>query len=188
MNNYCLQSIGFLGVLLFILSYQAKSNRALYVLQALGSGSFCLQFFLMGQFSGSYSLLVIVLRNVMMMHYQQWPWVRWKGWPAVFSALCVVILIVTWTGPLSLLPFLALLVSNLLYLTNNAQKIRLANLVCACPCWLVYDVLIHSWGGVLNEAITLTSIIVSIYRYGWKALGNNQFETKKRGQSYAENL
>ena len=47
----------------------------------------------------------------------------------------------------------------------------MSNLACASPCWLIYDILVGSWGGVLNESITLGSILLSIYRYGWKAMG-----------------
>ncbi|MBP3730238.1 MAG: hypothetical protein J6I40_02055 [Mailhella sp.] len=31
----------------------------------------------------------------------------------------------------------------------------------------------HSWGGVLNESLTLASILISIVRFGWKKLGEN---------------
>ena len=47
------------------------------------------------------------------------------------------------------------------------------------PCTLLYDVLIHSWGGVLSESITLISIIVSIIRFGWKNLNDNSFKNTK---------
>lgn len=38
------------------------------------------------------------------------------------------------------------------------------------PCTLLYDALIRSWGGALNEGIAILSILISIYRFGWKAL------------------
>lgn len=171
MREVLIQAIGFLGVLFFIISYQIKSNKALYVFQCLGSLMFCLQFFMMDQFSGSFSLIVIIIRNLMLTGYAKQKWIRWKGWLWIFSAICLLILIMTWKGPISLLPFAALTVSTILYWTNNAQKIRLANLACASPAWLIYDFMIGSWGGMLNECITLCSIIVSIYRYGWKAMG-----------------
>ena len=60
--------------------------------------------------------------------------------------------------------------ANIGYWDNNAQKIRLVNLAVASPCWLVYDILVGSWGGVANEVITTVSALVSIGRYGWKAL------------------
>ncbi|MBR5429227.1 MAG: YgjV family protein [Firmicutes bacterium] len=170
-----IQGIGFLGVLMFIISYQLKSNRALFVFQSLGSGLFCLQFFIMGQFSGSFSLMVNIFRNLLLLLSGRRPWARWQGWLPICLGLCLAILIFTWKGPLSLLPFLSITVSTVLYWTNNAQRIRLANLVCASPSWLLYDIIIGSWGGVLTELFTLGSILISIYRYGWKALGENRF-------------
>ena len=59
------------------------------------------------------------------------------------------------------------------HLTNNAQKIRLGQL-CGSPFTLVYDILVHTWGGALCEAIALASILVSIARFGWTKLGEGQ--------------
>jgi len=43
-SEYLVQGIGFVGVALFIISYQIKSNRALFLCQMLGCIVFCLQF------------------------------------------------------------------------------------------------------------------------------------------------
>ena len=129
---------------------------------------------------GCLNLMVIMFRNGLLMWYDKYAWVRWKGWIAILSAVCIVILAFTWKGAISLLPFAALIASNVGYWTNNAQKIRLSNLACASPCWLIYDILVGSWGGVLNESITLGSILLSIYRYGWKAMGDPDSEFQKR--------
>ncbi|WP_366916605.1 YgjV family protein [uncultured Oscillibacter sp.] len=39
------------------------------------------------------------------------------------------------------------------------------------PCTLLYDILVHTWGGAVCEAITILSIIISIVRFGWRNLG-----------------
>lgn len=44
-DEYIVQGIGFVGVALFVISYQIKSNRALFLCQMLGCIVFCLQFF-----------------------------------------------------------------------------------------------------------------------------------------------
>lgn len=180
MHDILIQAIGYIGVLLFIFSYQIKSNRALFFCQILGSALFCLQFFLLNALSGCLNLMVIMFRNGLLMWYDKYSWVRWKGWIVILSAVCTVILVFTWKGTISLLPFAALIASNVGYWTNNAQKIRLSNLACASPCWLLYDILVGSWGGVLNESITLGSIVLSIYRYGWRAMGDPNSEFQKR--------
>ena len=174
MPQILIQGIGFLAVAAFILSYQTKSNRLLFLLQLIGSGLFCVQFFLLDALSGCLSLAVNMLRNALMMKYKDWKWVRQKRCPAVIAALFTVILFAAWNGPVSLLAFIASVSSTFVYWTDSPRNIRLVNLLCASPCWLVYDVLVHSWGGLLSESITLISILVSILRFGWNGLETDQ--------------
>ena len=173
------QVIGFIAVAAFILSYQIKSNRWLFLLQLIGSALFCLQFFLLDAFSGCLSLAVNILRNALMMKYHEWKWVQWKGCPFIISLLFIIILFFTWNGPVSLLACVASVSSTLVYWTNSPRNIRLVNLICASPCWLIYDILVHSWGGLLSESITIVSILVSILRFGWKGLEHDGTEDNR---------
>lgn len=168
-----IQAIGFVGVLFFIISYQIKSNKMLFLMQLLGTAMFCSQFMLLGAFSGAANLIGIMVRNALLMKYRDWAWIRSKWTEIVFLVFFTAAFILTWQGPLSLLPYAAVVSTTIAYWTDNAQKIRLGNLVCGSPCWLIYDAMIGSIGGVLNEAITLGSIIVSIWRYGWKKMGSS---------------
>lgn len=172
MNIILPQAIGFLAVAAFLLSYQVKSNRSLFLCQVIGSALFCLQFFLLGAASGCLSLAVNILRGALLMKYGSWPWVRRKRTAGLLCGAYGAVLTATWAGPVSLLAFTASVVSTVGYWQNNARTIRLSNLLCASPCWLVYDILVGSWGGVLSESITIASILVSGFRFGWKALGD----------------
>ena len=42
------------------------------------------------------------------------------------------------------------------------------------PLWIVYDVLVGSWAGILDELITEVSILISIRRFGWKNLDRTE--------------
>lgn len=171
MPQVFIQAIGFAGVVFFILSYQIRSNRILFLMQLLGTAMFCTQFLLLGAYAGAVNLIVIIARNALLMKYRDWPFVRSKWVMALILAAACGGAALTWQGWISLLPLAAVLGTTVAYWTDNAQKIRLGNLVCGSPCWLIYDFIIGSWGGVLNEAITLGSILVSIRRYGWKNMG-----------------
>ena len=164
MNEWIVQGIGFVGVLFFLLSYQVKTNRGLFLCQSLGCGMFGL----MGALSGCASLIVNMLRNVLLLKYKDWAWVRSKVTLGAVIAALAVILYCTWAGPVSLLPFIGVTVSSIGYWTNNPQQIRLSQIACNSPASLLYDILIGSWGGVLSESMTIISILVSIYRFGWK--------------------
>lgn len=170
MNEYMVQAIGFLGVALFIISYQIRSNRALFLCQLMGCIVFCVQFFLMGAYTGAISLIVNIARNLLLIKSNDWKWAKSQVTLAAIILLLLVMTICTWAGLISILPFVSVAVTSIGYWTQNAQKIRLSQLF-GSPCTLLYDILVHTWGGAVCEAITILSIIISIVRFGWRNLG-----------------
>ena len=54
--------------------------------------------------------------------------------------------------------------------THNPRKLRVAGMFINSPLWIVYDVATGSLAGVMDELVTEISMIVSILRFGWKAL------------------
>ncbi|WP_300606165.1 YgjV family protein [uncultured Oscillibacter sp.] len=170
MNEYMVQAIGFLGVALFIVSYQIRSNRALFLCQLVGCIVFCVQFFLMGAYTGAISLIVNIARNLLLIKSNDWKWAKSQVTLAAIIVLLLVMTICTWAGWISILPFVSVAVTSIGYWTQNAQKIRLSQLF-GSPCTLLYDILVHTWGGAVCEAITILSIIISIVRFGWRNLG-----------------
>lgn len=178
------QIIGLAGVTCFVLSYQIKSNKGLYIIQTIGNALFATQFLMIGALTGSINVFVLVIRNLMLSMYNESAFVRWAGWKWIFSAVSVLIMIFTKKGWYDLIPCVATIGGNFGMWSNNAQTIRLTNLVCISPGWLIYDIIVGSWSGILNEVIALTSIIVSIVRFGWKAMGEE--DSSFRGMEKTE--
>ena len=170
MSEFAVQAIGFVGVAFFIASYQIKSNKALFLCQLIGCLIFCVQFFIMGAYTGALSLIINIIRNLLLIKIKDWKWVSSKVTMFVILGMLVAVTAYTWDGLISLLPFIMVAATTIGYWSNNAQKIRLSQFI-GSPCVLIYDILIHSWGGVLNETITLVSIIISVIRFGWKEMG-----------------
>jgi hypothetical protein len=175
MSELAIQAIGFVGVAFFIASYQIKSNKALFLCQLIGSAVFCIQFFIMGAYTGAVSLIINIIKNLLLIKVKDWKWVSSKLTMFVIIAMLFVATIYTWDGIISLLPFISFAATTIGYWTNNAQKIRLSQFI-GSPCILLYDILIRSWGGVLSESITLLSIIISVIRFGWKEMGEQDSE------------
>ena len=171
MNEYIVQGIGFTGTALFIISYQIKSNRALFFCQMLGCIVFCIQFTIMGAYTGAISLIINIARNVLLLKSNTWKWAGSKAAMYIVLLLLTLLTAYTWAGWISLLPFASVAVTTIGYWTHNGQKIRISQLI-GSPCTLTYDLLIRTWGGALSESITIVSILVSIYRFGWKNLSN----------------
>ena len=83
-NPIIIQGIGFVGVLFFILSYQIKSNKMLFLMQLLGTATFCCQSLLLGATSGAANLIGIIVRNALLMKYRDWAWIRSKWTEIIF--------------------------------------------------------------------------------------------------------
>lgn len=171
MSEFAIQAIGFIGVAFFIASYQIKSNRALFVCQLIGCVIFCIQFFILGAYTGAVSLIINIIRNLLLIKIKDWKWVSSKATMFVILAMLLAMTVYTWDGAISLLPLASVGATTIGYWTNNAQKIRLSQFI-GSPCVLIYDILVRSWGGMLSESITLVSIIVSVIRFGWKNMGD----------------
>ena len=174
MQAFWIQAVGFLALIMYLVSYQFKSNRGLFTFQLLGAVLFALQYSLIGGTSGALSQVIKVVRSLVLLKYNDWPWVRGKTPMLFFCGLYLAATVFTWAGPLSLIVLAASVVSTLGFWTNNARTIRVACLVFVCPCWLIYAVFTGSLGGILNETFTIVSILISICRFGWKALGEPQ--------------
>ena len=174
------QGFGILAVICFLVSYQVKSNRGLYVMQALGCVAFSVQFLLLDAASGCISQIFIIVRNMMLSMYNQWAWVRWKGWVPIFILLAVLVTYVTWDGPISLLPMVPMTAGTIALWTNNAGIIRLAGMTCLSPAWILYDILTGAYSAILNELIVIGSAIVSIIRYGWREMCDPDSEFQKK--------
>jgi hypothetical protein len=169
MSELAIQAIGFVGVAFFIASYQIKSNRALFLCQMIGCIIFCVQFFIMGAYTGAVSLIINIIRNLLLVKRAEWKWVDRRSTMLAILALLAAMTIYTWNGIISLLPFVMVAVTTIGYWSNNAQKIRLFQLI-GSPCTLAYDLIVRTWGGALSEAIAIVSILFSIYRFGWRNL------------------
>lgn len=166
------QLIGALGIGCYVASYQIKTNRLLYIVQAIGCSMFCIQFYLLDAVTGCISLVILITRNLLLTRYHEWSWVRWKGMVWIFCILAILNTVFTWDGLISLLPCLGLMAGNIGMWTNNARTIRATNAFVVSPLYIVYDIFVGSWAGVANEIFTIASVLISIKRFGWARLGD----------------
>ena len=163
------QAVGFVGAGLNIASYQCKTSHRLFLLQLLGNLVYTTHFFLLGAYTGCISLAISFCGNAILYNNGR-RWANWRGWKWVFAALYIAATILTWKDLFSLLPCAAMLTANFTNWSRNGRVIRLGRLAVVSPGWLIYDIYTLSYSGILCETLCLCSILLSIRRYGMKAL------------------
>lgn len=89
---------------------------------------------------------------------------------AVLCIMQIAALVLTWAGWISILPVAANIASTIGGYTHNPRKIRIAGMFINSPLWIVYNIIVGSWAGIMDEIVSEASMIISIIRYGWKNL------------------
>lgn len=163
-----IQGIGFLGTILFFLSYQFKSNKKLFRVQFVSYLCYTVHLLLLGAVTGGMSYILNTLRSFCLSSKSEFLKSRTMGW--IICLLQVVTLFFTWGGWYSILPVAANIASTIGGYTYNARKIRIAGMCINSPLWILYDIIVGSWAGIVDEIVSEASMIISICRYGWKNL------------------
>ena len=168
MRFLLIQGIGFLGTILFFLSYQCRSNRNLFRVQFLSYLCYTAHLLALGAVTGGISYILNTVRSFCL--GSRHSFLKGKAVCALICLLQLVALALTWDGWWSVLPVAANIAATVGGYTFNPRKIRIAGMFINSPLWIVYNIIVGSWAGILDEIVTEASMILSIYRYGWKNL------------------
>ena len=168
MRFLLIQSIGVAGTILFFLSYQCKSNKNLFRVQFVSYVCYTAHLLALGAVTGGISYILNPVRSFCL--GSKYEFLKGKAMCALICALQLVALYLTWDGWHSALPVAANIAATIGGYTFNPRKIRIAGMFINSPLWIVYNVIVGSWAGILDEIVTEASMILSILRYGWKNL------------------
>ena len=163
-----IQAIGLAGTGLFFLSYQCRENRRLFQVQFLSYVFYTVHLLLLGAVTGGLSYVVNTVRSLCLGSKRRFA--KSRAMCLILCAAQLGVLLLTWAGWPSLLPVAANIAATVAGYTRNPRKIRLAGMLINSPLWIVYSVLAGSAAGVLDEVVTEASMIISVVRFGWKAL------------------
>lgn len=155
--------IGGIAILLFFLSYQVSEKKKLLVVQTVGTALFCIQYILIGAYSGFALNIVCVIRNILF-YYRDKKVLSGVWLPILLAVVMGVLSLYSWDGYHSLLIAVGLMINTLCMGLCDAQNLRKSVLI-TCPMVLIYNVFELSYSGMINESISLISATIGILRY-----------------------
>ena len=163
-----IQVIGLIGTVLFFMSYQCKRNKNLFRVQFLSYLFYTIHLILLGAITGGISYILNAIRSFCLGSKNEFA----RSWKMciMICVLQLTALLITWSGWISLLPVIANIAATIGGYTHNARKIRMVGMFVNSPLWMIYDIIVGSWAGILDELISESSMLISIVRYGWKNL------------------
>lgn len=158
------QILGFAAAFLMFLSYQTKAPKKLLMIQNAGVCCIILHYLLIGAMSGFLLNIVCLIRNTVYYNSKRIKLFSHAACPYVLALLVGAAGAMSWQGAVSLLIIVALMINTVFMSFNNNQVLRIS-VIFTCIMILTYNFFVGSYGGMLNEGISIVSAIIGIYRY-----------------------
>ena len=155
------QAFGIIALVCTTVSMQLKKKRPLMVLQTMSEAFIVAQYFVKGAFTGSYMAIVSFIRDIIFTRFDK------KRTPIYVLILLYVVMtfltIISWAGPLSLLPFVGSLIYAWTLWYGEVKWIRLGNAVGNSP-YLIYTFLTGNYALFIMTLIEVISAAVGFVR------------------------
>lgn len=149
------QAFGVLALICTVVSMQLKSKKPLMVLQTASEAFIVAQYLVKNATTGALMASVSFIRDLIFTKYGK---KRAPFWILlIIYAAMTVLTIVSWNGPLSLLPFVGSIIYAFTLWYGEVKWIRLGNAVGNSP-YLIYTLLTGNWA---LFAMTLLEVISS---------------------------
>ena len=157
------QALGVVAVILGFITYQMKSPKALLIVNLITCGVFCAHYLLIGAVSAAVMNGIGIVRNVIYTNRDKKVFSS-PAWPFIFAVIMLVGGLLSWQDWRSVLVVVALVLNTLALSLKNAQHIRFSLLI-TCPMVLIYDLMLHSYGGMVYEGMSIVSALIGIVRF-----------------------
>ncbi len=162
------QILGTIALIFELAAFQFKKKKPTLICQSLDAFFYLLQYLFLGAYSGCVTKGLVIVRNLCVVEKdrkkKEWPWLMW-----IFIIAYVAASFLTFEAWYSLLPIVAGLVWTIaVWRIKGAQGLRWA----AIPptlMWLIYDIIVLSFPGIISNVLSFISIAVGIYRYRAKS-------------------
>ncbi len=156
------QALGIIAVILGFISFQMKSARGILVFQIITALVFSAHYFLIGAKTAVALNFAAAVQDVFY-YFRNKRGSKSIVEPIFFTALMVVLSILTWESWYSVFIMLGLAVISVSFSFSGADKIR-ASMFIKSPLCLVYNILVLSGGGIIYECAVLVSSVIGIIR------------------------
>ncbi len=159
------QIISIAAMIVTVLSFQGKDRTRILLFQIIGNFLFLLSYACVQIWAPVAINVVYITRNTVYMFKNKYKVLDSVWVVALFSVLCVVSVLLTWSEPRDILALIGALFGSVALFMNN-EKVMLAIKTGDSLCWLVYNSLTFVTGGILCEICNLASIVIGIIRRG----------------------
>ncbi len=157
------QAFGVGAMIALFTLYQQKDRKRLLFSKLCADVCWVIHYFLLGGFGGMIPNLVGIFRELIFVRREEKSWANKAVWPILFVFCGWALGIFTFKSPINILPIAA---STFVTVSLWVKKPRLTKII-SIPVnisFLIYDAFVGSYIGIVNESVSILSIIISFIK------------------------
>ena len=154
-----IQLIGILAFCIFVLSYYRKTTAEILTYQVTGNAIYFIHYFLLKALSGAFLCIVDMIRDLIFIKKRKHKKIIYF----IFITIYMIVTYIFYENILSLLPMFGDFVSLTVIVQNKKKNVIMGGII-SSTIWLIYNFFVHSYSGVITEAILIVSNIYVMYR------------------------
>lgn len=151
---------GFISVGLFFYSYQRSKKEKILTIQTIATALSCVQYLLIGAFSGFALNIVCIIRNFVYSYRDKYSFNDWYS-PVILSVFMAGVSCFSWEGLHSLMITAGLVINTVSLGVFDAKNIK-RSIIVSSSLILIYNVFAGSYSGILSESLSVISAIIGM--------------------------
>ena len=149
--------LGYLAIASGLLVYISVKRKRILAIKTVTECLFASHQFCLSMFAGGCLSAIAIARSAVFYHRGRHKWADSPLWLVLFILLTIISPILTWAGPITLLPAIGSILCVFGYFCKNTMLLRIFSFL-GEGMWLVYGLL----GGSIQLAISGTIAIISL--------------------------
>jgi hypothetical protein len=158
------QGMGFIALAFDFYVLQKDQREKMLGIKMITHFFFFLHYLLLGAMSGSVVNIVGAARIYVFKRRLFKKWANNKIWLYFFILLFIIVGLVTWDGYITLLPVTGMVIGTIAFWLHQPKQIRFLIVFSTLP-WIVYNILVNSYPGIIGNVLILISTGLGIYRF-----------------------
>ena len=165
------QIFGALALAILIISLQKNSKTKLLLYQSISSLLYALQYLFLNAYTGCFMNLICMIRNMIFNRYP-------KKRPPVYWLIITIVLMIffsslSYTGVISFLPMIAVILYSIALWHGNLTVIRTTEII-SCSLYILYNIKVLAITGLIATIIELVGAILAVYKFDIKKKKENR--------------
>ncbi len=165
--NWIAQGLGLIAMSSLLIGYQQTKREKLLACKLTADVFWTAHYLVLGGYAGAIPNFVGIFRELVFINRERKKWASYIIWPIIFIVIGWGMGAFTFKSAWNILPILSSTAATLSLWFKNPKLTKMV-IIPACTSYLIYNITVGSYVGILNESFSIISLLISLTREWFK--------------------